>query len=91
MTAPRKPAAFRIEPEAAPTQDAPKARQAELLRMVRRLDLEPAADRLDRLADYARALAARLGKADLRVETAADDIRFDRHRWAPFWSAFIPM
>ncbi|TIT30629.1 MAG: TIGR01620 family protein, partial [Mesorhizobium sp.] len=29
MTAPRKPAAFRIEPEAAAKQDAPRARQAE--------------------------------------------------------------
>ena len=29
MTAPRKPAAFRIEPEAAPRQDAPEARKAE--------------------------------------------------------------
>jgi two-component system chemotaxis sensor kinase CheA len=63
--------------------------QADLLRMLRRLDLEPAADRLDRLANDARALAARLGKADLVVEIAADDVRFDRHRWAPFWSAFV--
>ncbi|RWF45610.1 MAG: TIGR01620 family protein, partial [Mesorhizobium sp.] len=29
MTAPRKPAAFRIEPEATPKQDAPRPRQAE--------------------------------------------------------------
>jgi chemotaxis protein histidine kinase CheA len=63
--------------------------KTDLLRMLRRLDLEPAADRLDRLADDARALASRLGKPDLRVETQADDIRFDRHRWAPFWSAFV--
>jgi len=63
--------------------------QADLLRMLRRLDLEPAADRLDRLADDARALATRLGKAGLHVATNADDIRFDRHRWAPFWSAFV--
>jgi len=35
MIAPRKPAAFRIEPEAASTPEAPKARQTELSRKPR--------------------------------------------------------
>jgi chemotaxis protein histidine kinase CheA len=63
--------------------------KGELLQMLRRLDLEPAGHRLERLADDARALGVRLGKAELQVKTEADDIRFDRKRWAPFWSACV--
>ncbi len=63
--------------------------KTEVLRMLRRMDLEPAGHRLDRLANDARALSVRVGKVDLQVETEADDIRFDRKRWAPFWSAYV--
>jgi two-component system chemotaxis sensor kinase CheA len=53
------------------------------------LEQEPARDRLERVAEDARALAQRLGREGLMVTTEADDLRFDRERWAPFWSAFI--
>ncbi len=45
--------------------------------------------RLERFADQARALAARLGKGTLvvRVE-CADDIAVPPERWAGFWAAF---
>ncbi|TSE06261.1 TIGR01620 family protein, partial [Mesorhizobium intechi] len=42
MTAPRKPAAFRIEPEAAPVQEASKTRQAEPPRKTRGLKTDVA-------------------------------------------------
>jgi chemotaxis protein histidine kinase CheA len=64
---------------------------AELLQMLRRLDREPAAHRLERLAEDARALAQRLGKGELEVTIQSDDVRFDRKRWAPFWSSFVHM
>ena len=50
--------------------------------------LEPTKRRLERLADQARATAARLGKPDLRVEIEHHDLRTSSERWAPFWAAF---
>jgi ABC-type sugar transport system substrate-binding protein/HPt (histidine-containing phosphotransfer) domain-containing protein len=64
---------------------------AEVLELVRRIEQEPAAHRLERLAEDARALARRLGKPDLDVTVECDDVRFDRQRWAPFWSALVHM
>jgi HPt (histidine-containing phosphotransfer) domain-containing protein/PAS domain-containing protein len=61
----------------------------EILQILRRVEREPAAHRLERIADDARSLAQRLGKGDLVVTTEADDIRFERKRWAPFWAAFV--
>jgi two-component system chemotaxis sensor kinase CheA len=63
----------------------------ELLHSLRRLELEPASHRLERMADDARSLAGRLNKADLVVTIEAEDIRFERKRWAPFWGAFVHM
>ena len=65
--------------------------QAELLRLLQRLDHEPVAQRLARLAEDARALARRLGKGDLDIAIECDDLRFDRRRWVPFWAAFVHM
>jgi ABC-type sugar transport system substrate-binding protein/HPt (histidine-containing phosphotransfer) domain-containing protein len=64
---------------------------ADLLRMLHRFELEPVAHRLARLAEDARALARRLGKGALEVTTESGDLRLDRRRWVPFWSAFVHM
>ena len=64
---------------------------AELLRLLQRLDHEPVAQRLARLAEDARALARRLGKGDLEITIECNDLRFDRRRWVPFWAAFVHM
>jgi ABC-type sugar transport system substrate-binding protein/HPt (histidine-containing phosphotransfer) domain-containing protein len=65
--------------------------QTELLRLLQRLDHEPVAQRLARLAEDARALSRRLGKGDVEVTIECDDLRFDRRRWVPFWAAFVHM
>jgi len=53
------------------------------------LEQEPAGHRLERVAEDARVLARRLGRDGLTVTVESDDLRFERKRWAPFWSAFI--
>ena len=45
------------------------------------------APRLERLADQARLLAARLEKGALDVTCEAHDVRLSRVGWAPLWSA----
>ena len=63
---------------------------SQLSAMLARLKLERAPVRLRRIGDQARSLAQRLGKGSLRIEVNAQgDVRFDRQRWAGFWSAFI--
>jgi signal transduction histidine kinase len=62
-----------------------------ILARLDRLEREPAARRLDRVADDARRLARRLGKEELVVTVESDDIRLDRRRWASFWSGFVHM
>lgn len=62
----------------------------QLSAMLARLKLERAPVRLRRVADQARSLAQRLGKASLRIVVDAQgDVRFDRQKWAGFWAAFI--
>jgi len=60
----------------------------EIGRMVSEWRLELAADRLGRLAVFARALAVRLGKAAPDVVVDADRVRLSRERLAPFWATF---
>jgi two-component system chemotaxis sensor kinase CheA len=63
---------------------------SELLAMVASWRHERVAPRLERFADDARALAARLGKGPIEVEIeVAADLRLPSERWAPFWSAFV--
>lgn len=50
---------------------------------------EPAERPLRRLAQYAQALAERLGKGSLRVDVEADDTQLDPERWSPLWSALV--
>jgi two-component system chemotaxis sensor kinase CheA len=46
--------------------------------------------RLQRFADDAHALAARLGKGMIEVAIEVDsDLRLPGERWAPFWTAFV--
>jgi two-component system chemotaxis sensor kinase CheA len=63
---------------------------AELALLTDRLRHEPVRHRLQRAADQARTLAARLGKAKLRVEiNAGSGLRSPAERWAPFWAGFV--
>jgi HPt (histidine-containing phosphotransfer) domain-containing protein/Skp family chaperone for outer membrane proteins len=58
-----------------------------VLARLARWQSEPVQLPLGRLAQYARALATRLGKGDLQDTVSAPDVRFDPHRWGPLWSA----
>ena len=53
---------------------------------LQRLRWEPVERPLGRLAQHARALAARLGKDGLDVQVVADGLRLDPDRWTPLWS-----
>lgn len=56
---------------------------------VERLLLEPIKPSLDRLGKYARALAARMGKPEPRIEVASDDLLVDGKRAAPLFAALV--
>jgi len=60
---------------------------AELRRRVKAWRLEPAHARLTRIAAQASALAERLGKAPIRTEINANQVRVERRRWREFWAA----
>ncbi len=62
---------------------------AEILQCVRYLKRDPVERRLGRLADQARQLAQRLNKGDIEVRIAANGVRLDSRRWAPFWAAMV--
>jgi signal transduction histidine kinase/HAMP domain-containing protein len=59
-----------------------------LAAMVASWEHESAARRLDRIADQARAIASRLGRAPLEVECRPTTLRLPPKEWAPFWSVF---
>jgi HPt (histidine-containing phosphotransfer) domain-containing protein len=58
-------------------------------RAVERLLLEPVRPSLERLANYARALAARLGKAEPRVEIVDGGLFVDGKRAAPLFASLV--
>ena len=63
---------------------------SKLVELLLRLRSERALVRLRRVAEQAKSLAERLGKSPVEVRVQAHgDVRFDRERWAPFWSAFV--
>jgi HPt (histidine-containing phosphotransfer) domain-containing protein len=67
------------------------ARGEDLRELARLLDswtLERGGERLGRLAEQARAVAARCGK-ELEVEVLSDRTRFLRQPWAAFWSSLV--
>ena len=62
---------------------------SQIVAALQRLRWEPVERPLGRLAQHARALAARLGKDGLDVQVAADGLRLDPDRWTPLWSMMI--
>lgn len=63
---------------------------AKLGELIHRLKFERGVVRLRRVAEQAKSLAERLGKAGLRAQVeAGHDVRFQAERWAPFWSSFV--
>ena len=64
------------------------ASRGEIRRLVRSWSLERTKPRLDRLAQQARALAQRLGKAELDVTVLDHGTRIDTTASKEFWSAF---
>lgn len=65
------------------------ASATQIVQELEQLRWEPVARALDRLGQQARAIALRLGKGDLDVQTESDELRLDPHRWGPLWSALI--
>lgn len=62
---------------------------AVLERMVAELRYEPIAASFERVAEQARRLAEKLGKAEPTVQIDASGIRLDPRRWRAFWAAFV--
>jgi two-component system chemotaxis sensor kinase CheA len=75
------------ELEQAAASRAPHPKIGELLH---RLKYERGIVRLRRVAEQAKGLSERLGKAGLEVQIeAGKEVRFQAERWAPFWSSFV--
>src|SRR5262249_6637511 len=51
--------------------------------------LEPLKARFARIADQAKRLADRLGKAPIKVNIEHGGVRVNSDVWAPFWAAFV--
>jgi HPt (histidine-containing phosphotransfer) domain-containing protein/two-component sensor histidine kinase len=62
---------------------------SQIVEALQRLRWEPVERPLNRLAQHARALAARLGKNGLDVQVVAEGLRLDPDRWTPLWSMLI--
>jgi two-component system chemotaxis sensor kinase CheA len=52
-------------------------------------DLDPIQARLERLGEYGRELAVRLGKPAPEVVCTGSDLRVDNAAWAPLWAACV--
>jgi two-component system chemotaxis sensor kinase CheA len=61
----------------------------EVAHLLARFQLEPSRTRLRHLADQAKGIAERLGKAELVVHVEDNGARLDRAIWSPFWQAFV--
>lgn len=61
----------------------------ELKRRIQAWQLEPAAVRLTRMAEHAKALAERLGKGPIDVQIESNHVRVEREHWAGFWAACV--
>jgi two-component system chemotaxis sensor kinase CheA len=64
------------------------AGREEIALRIKGWQFETAELRLSRLAEQARAIADRLGKAPLQVITEPNEVRFFPESWAEFWAAF---
>ena len=60
----------------------------EMVALLAKLELEPTAKRLGRIAQQTRALGERLHKR-VQVQVESNNLRLDPARWRGFWSAFI--
>ncbi|HEY1549894.1 MAG TPA: ATP-binding protein [Kofleriaceae bacterium] len=58
-------------------------------RLLARYKLEPTTLRLRHLAEQAASIAERLDKPAVAIHIEDNDVRLDRVRWAPFWTAFV--
>jgi len=65
-----------------------EAPHAEIARTLAEWKLEPTHQRLARIAEQARVLAARMGKSGIEVVIVSNGLRLPLDRWAPFWTAF---
>jgi two-component system, chemotaxis family, sensor kinase CheA len=61
----------------------------DILRALSSWELDPVQPRLERLAEYARVLADRLGKGGLEVVCDAQALRVDSAGWGSFWAACV--
>jgi two-component system, chemotaxis family, sensor kinase CheA len=61
----------------------------EIAHLLSRFQLEPTRTRLRHLADQAKGIAERLGKAALEVHVEDHGARLDRATWGPFWQVFV--
>jgi two-component system, chemotaxis family, sensor kinase CheA len=61
----------------------------ELIQELRQLTWESSKRPLERLAQHARALTLRLGKAPLAVEIQSDETRLDPALWTPLWFELV--
>lgn len=57
--------------------------------MIQAWRLEPTHRRLNRIAEQATALAARLGKEPIEVRIESNRIRLEPEQWAEFWSSSV--
>jgi two-component system chemotaxis sensor kinase CheA len=62
--------------------------QERLVRALESWEFEPAAKRLELIAEQIESTARRLGRAAVDVVRAPTALRLPPHRWGPFWSAF---
>ncbi len=68
---------------------APGAPHEPLARLVESLRHEPAARRLERIAEQARDLARRVGKPEINVRVETGRLRLPSQAWAGFWAALV--
>jgi len=61
---------------------------ADVLAQLTELELEPVERRFARLAEQARAIAARLDKLEPSIVVDPNGVRLDGQRWAPIWATF---
>jgi signal transduction histidine kinase len=64
------------------------AERQDILRTLTGWSYEPASKRLSLIAEQIRALAGRLGKAEVDVTCLPTSLRLPPRKWAPFWSVF---
>ncbi len=57
--------------------------------LLERLTREPIEIRFKRIAEQARSLASRLGRADPVIAIEGNGVRLPREGWGPFWAAFV--